>query len=362
MKSELNSAPMFFLGANSPKGFISRFHESFRYGDGWHTYIIKGGPGTGKSTLMKRIADYFLRKGARVYLCPCSSDPNSLDGVIFPDMKIVLLDGTAPHIVEPKYPGAVEEIVNLGDCWNTEDLKSRGEEIMRLTDENSRCHGRARNYLAAAGLMLGDIRDCADQCCNREKAEKFGLSLCRRMIPKTKAKGTQWCRYLSALTPNGHIFYKSTLEKLCEQIVVISDDFGAASSHMLSTIRDYALSAGHEIITCLCPLSENLKYEHIIIPALKLGFATSNRYHKLTGDTRIIHARRFTDMKALHLHRDRLNFNRRAATEMLSLATDSLMDAKAIHDALEKCYIDCMDFERLNKVTESLAVKIANAK
>ena len=40
--SELKNQPMFFLGANSPKGFVSGFGSSYSCMGGWHTYIIKG--------------------------------------------------------------------------------------------------------------------------------------------------------------------------------------------------------------------------------------------------------------------------------------------------------------------------------
>ena len=44
-----------FLGANTPKGFVSFFDELYNPYDNCSAYIIKGGPGTGKSTLMKAI-------------------------------------------------------------------------------------------------------------------------------------------------------------------------------------------------------------------------------------------------------------------------------------------------------------------
>lgn len=358
MKNELTSAPMFFLGANSPKGFVSRFGESFRAGEGWHTYIIKGGPGTGKSTLMKKVAAAFLKKGARCHLCPCSSDPNSLDGVIFPDLKITLLDGTSPHVVEPKYPGAVEEIINLGDCWNISALTERKEEILRLSDQNRDYHRRASDYLRAAGCVINDTAEVAKGCCDMKKAEKYGLSLAHRLIPKAARRGEEWVRYLSAVTPRGHVFYRTTFKKMCDDVLVFADEYGAASGVVMSAVRDYAKDAGHEIITCLCPLSEHEKIEHIIIPALRLGFSTANRYHKVESERRVVHARRFMDMAALHEEKSHLSFNRRAAADMLLSATETLGEAKAVHDSLEAQYIAAMNFEALNKTTEDLAKKI----
>ena len=45
----------YFLGCSSPEGFHSFFDELCPTHSGGYTYIIKGGPGTGKSSLMKRI-------------------------------------------------------------------------------------------------------------------------------------------------------------------------------------------------------------------------------------------------------------------------------------------------------------------
>ena len=104
----------YFLGANSGEGFVSHFGDSYNCFDGWRAFIIKGGPGTGKSSFMKYIAVNAADRGYEAVLCPCSSDPDSLDGLIIKDLKTVIIDGTAPHTVEPVYPGACEEIINLG--------------------------------------------------------------------------------------------------------------------------------------------------------------------------------------------------------------------------------------------------------
>ena len=87
----------FFLGANTPQGFVSRFDQLADPTDGWREFVIKGGPGAGKSTLMKRVADFAAGRCGQVELIHCSSDADSLDGVILPDIKTSIADGTPPH-------------------------------------------------------------------------------------------------------------------------------------------------------------------------------------------------------------------------------------------------------------------------
>ena len=89
----------------------------------------------------------------------------------------------------------------------------------------------------------------------------------------------------------------------------------------------------------------------MLIPGLSLGFCTENRCLKLDRDDRRIHARRFTDLPALRRRKQRLTFNRRAAKELLQGASELLAEAKAVHDEMEKYYVEAMDFAKVNEMT-----------
>lgn len=95
MKSD-DKALRFFLGANTPQGFVSRFDQLADVDEGWRAFIIKGGPGSGKSTMMKKTAQR-LEDDDALEMIHCSSDVDSLDGVISPKYKISIADGTPPH-------------------------------------------------------------------------------------------------------------------------------------------------------------------------------------------------------------------------------------------------------------------------
>ena len=84
----------YFLGCSSPEGFHSFFGELCPTHSGGYTDIIKGGPGTGKSSLMKRINSALTDAGIETELIYCSSDPASLDGVYAPALNCWIADGS----------------------------------------------------------------------------------------------------------------------------------------------------------------------------------------------------------------------------------------------------------------------------
>ena len=60
----------FYLGANSPTGFYSLYDQLLEPEQAETIYILKGGPGCGKSSLMRRVAQAMEEKGASVGTSP----------------------------------------------------------------------------------------------------------------------------------------------------------------------------------------------------------------------------------------------------------------------------------------------------
>ena len=151
------NSPCYFASANTANGFISRFENIFDPEKFNQIYIIKGGPGTGKSSLMKCLEKTAMERNIDVENFLCSSDPNSLDGIILKERKIAVLDGTSPHNFEPHYPGAIENIINSGSFWNCEQLSKNKLEIINLMKEKNRYYKRAYRFLKSYGETEEEI-------------------------------------------------------------------------------------------------------------------------------------------------------------------------------------------------------------
>lgn len=357
------SALHFFLSANTPQGFVSRFDYLADPYKKEKLYVIKGGPGSGKSSFMKGIAAALLAKGEAVELIHCSSDPTSLDGIICRGRGIAVCDGTPPHAIEPKYPGVFESVVNLYDLLDEEQLTAHSSEIIELFTLNKNLHERATRFLSAAGSLLGDSYRLTLEHTDIGKIAKYATRLSlKEFRPKTGRKGAESVRFLSAVTVGGDMMFTESAKRLAKRLYIIDDEHGAVARLLLLALRGEALDAGYDIITCYCPMSPYDKIEHLFIPELGVGFMTSNKFHKLDLEAfRTIHTQRFTDKEKLAEKKQRLNFNRKAAKELLGEASKLITDAKGIHDQLEKYYVDAMDFNALSQRSEAVIRKILQA-
>ena len=156
----MTKSKYYFGAANGYSGFRSNFERIFDKSRVDHLFIIKGGPGTGKSTLMRRIHERY-RDAYDTTVILCSSDPESLDGVLIRKggKAVAIVDGTSPHTLEPKYPGAQEEMLNLGDAFDTSALMSHKADIFEISGEKKRHYDSAYNALKVAGRIHGYIQD-----------------------------------------------------------------------------------------------------------------------------------------------------------------------------------------------------------
>jgi len=149
----------YFLAANSAGGFFS-LYPAFPP-DGGYLHIIKGGPGTGKSTFMRRIGLEAERRGYKVEYVFCSGDTRSLDGIYIRELREGWADGTAPHTAEPALFGVDADYVNLGQFCGTPLLSGDAEKAYALNAEIKTRYAEAYRLLFKAGC---ERRAKGDMC------------------------------------------------------------------------------------------------------------------------------------------------------------------------------------------------------
>lgn len=350
-----------FPGNNTPMGFFS-YYDYILPKDSRRIYVIKGGPGVGKSTFMTSIAKYMVDLGYDVEVHHCSSDNNSIDGVVFPAIGVGILDGTSPHVVDPKVPGAVDEIVWLGEFWDEDAVRAKKKEILQAQRGIESVFGRAYRYLKAAQVVYEDWESVSIEALDCGKANIKAQNIideCFAAYPVSPKPGVERKLFASAITPDGMVNYLNTIVSPCKTRYVIQGEPGTGKSYLLEKVKRAALERGFFTEAYYCPMHPD-KVEHVVVPGLGLAFTKSIAPHTyIPGPAdKIIDMDECADAAIVADHRPYADRARDEFERLFNLAIFYISQAKQYHDAMERCYAPNMDFGGINRLREKITQKI----
>jgi len=358
----------FFAGGNTSIGFYSLFDYITDLEKCNHRLIIKGGPGTGKSTMMKRIGESMAERGFFTESFFCSSDNNSLDGLSVPSLGFAIVDGTAPHTIDPTLPGARDEIINLGDCWDTDKLRRNRQEIAELIRQNGFFFFQAYQCLREAGVVLETIRYLMHGAVDYDSLSKVARTLAMETVSALPpAQGLQSERRLfaGAITPQGLVnFYPSILQNI-SSFHFLTGDPGSGKSLLLEQIRQAVLQAGYRVEVYSCPF-EPQRIDAVVVPDGKAAFLKATYPHSFslaeTGHTLdIVALSRYAKARDLKKTAAERNESLDRFWQVIHRAVEFLRKAKYVHDRLEEYYIEAMDFSQIAEKQAAVVSKALSA-
>ncbi len=350
MKSSVRE---YFPGANTPTGFYSYYDNILKSREASRIVILKGGPGTGKSSFMKRVAKHLVMSGHETELLHCSSDPDSLDGVCARDIGFLILDGTSPHIVDPKVPGAVDEIINLGICWDKEKIIKNKTSIIDTSEQISKSFQKAYDCLAGAKNIQNHIsRDISHLTHNDEVedvVDKIRKTYC--VYNKSNLRGFERKAFLSAITHLGKKGYVDTFIQNASHTYRIKSN-SVVSSALLEKLKELFILHGYEARVFYCPMSPDDKPEHLYVPAFNIFFTTETCPDTSTNFDKVNE----TEIKIGSVAKmsSSLCDDTELYNTLIKCAIKDLAYAKKLHDELEKYYIPYMDFGKVQNICQNL--------
>lgn len=332
-----------FPGSNTPEGFKGFLAENLQNME--RVFILKGGPGCGKSTLMNKIAQNMTERGYDAEVWLCSSAPESLDGVVVPELAVAVVDGTAPHIVEPSCPGVVEEIVNLGEHWNQSRLREHKQEIRELGRQIEASFDRAYQELAKAakaneGVALGGQPEAL--AVSPAEIQEICQGLAEEIFGQKHLQVRKF--FAEAITCRGRQSYAQELSCACRRRYLIN----GGAPEVLASVARQAAERGHNLdlyYNCLAP--EQL--EMVIIPGLSVALVDC-----ACPDLEP----RYEDVLLNLAAEENVSGAAEAWEQHVEAAAAELANEHRLHDELESYYISAMDFEELDAVCKEVFGKI----
>ncbi|WIV10643.1 PRK06851 family protein [Proteiniborus sp. MB09-C3] len=343
-----------FPGGNTSRGFFSYYNHIINKKDANKIIILKGGPGTGKSSMMRKIGMYMQEKGYDVEYHHCSSDRESIDSIMIPKLKVAVVDGTAPHVIDPKYPGAVDMIINLGEYWDSKALEENREEIIKVIDRNSKFYKSAYKYLEAARAIQEDTIWKMEEVMDFGKLNVLGDNLIKEIfnkLPISENMGRERHLFGSAYTPTGWAEHTDTLLKDMEKTYYIKGEIGTGKTTMMKKIYLQAVQRGLDVEVFHTPLIPE-KIETIIIKDLSIGLsimdaAKDNNY-------KVIDLYEYIDKEIYNIYEDSIKESKEIYEKLISVAIDKLAGAKKNHDLMEAQYIPNMSYDEINKIRNKI--------
>ncbi|MBR5322414.1 MAG: hypothetical protein IKU48_02570 [Clostridia bacterium] len=338
----------YFASANTEKGFVSYFNEI--YGELDMVYIIKGGPGTGKSSFIRKIADEAEANKYSVEYFYCSADPLSLDGIIIEDLNTAVIDGTSPHTYDPRYPGVKDKIIYLGDSWDDEKLQKNAETICELVNTKSKLYNNVYNYLAAVGRIEAEIKLYNKRALLYEKMQGAVERLSRGW--KNGKVFSKKIRPVEGISHAGHIMY-DTYHNFAENKYVIKDRYGVGCLFMDMLLK----KAENKALRVIYSPSylDNTNISALYLPDVSCSFVVDEDDDI---DKKQINMDRFIDVDELRKNKQKNRFARRCLNSLYEGVQKGFDEIYDVHTSLEKYYIDAMDFSKNAEILKKIKKEI----
>ncbi len=350
MSENFKTERRFFAAANGITGFRSYFDEIFPSEELTGVFVLKGGPGTGKSTLLRDLSSAFASPDIQQDIFHCSSDPKSLDGLLLTlgERRIAILDGTAPHERDARIPGATDILVNLGEGFDLGALRAQREKILTLQKKKSISYKDAYFYLAIFGIFASKI-----MAETKERLKEGAIHLLENdsfFQKNAEAEGVFTKRPIGAFCKDG-LQRLDTYEKICKQKFHIEGE-DEEGKILLTALFSRLSKNGSFGYVSPSPLFSDL------VDGLILKNGEVSITQKKTEGSKEIFSKDFFKKISPEAARRGEEYKAEAA-RYLSLAREALCRASESHFALEEIYTPAMHFERIDSIKADLKKEIA---
>lgn len=150
--------------------------------EGTKRYFIKGRPGTGKSTFLKKLAQSAFDNGFTVERYHCAFDPGSLDMIVIRELSLCFFDSTAPHEYFPSKEG--DEIIDFFAMAVDEKTDAKySDSLSSLSTRYKESINRAVKHLIAANEACKKAEESFEKQISRDKLMDIRNTILSRIFP-----------------------------------------------------------------------------------------------------------------------------------------------------------------------------------
>ncbi len=268
----------------------------------------------------------------------------------------MLVDGTAPHTLDPLLPGAADEILNLGAFLDSSNLREHKRQIVEINNEKAYLYQSAYRYLQCAGALGTEISEAYNKITDESKLALLKEEAAAEVFPDAilrsfKKENGRRMLFTEAYTADGYCNFTDSFSDGKKVIGVIGENIRSVSS-LLIALAAFAESIGLEVVCCCMPLYPDM-LQHLIIPKLNVLIRSAVSASSRDFDE-IIDMRRLLDIEKLNACSSEIEDNGNIFDAMIDKAIKKLSEARELHRQLETYYVSSMDFGAADRCFEDV--------
>lgn len=343
----------YYAEGNTSRGLYSLYESNLQGLD--RIFILKGGSGTGKSTLMRNLANEWINKDYDVEILNCARDNGSIDGVIIPKLKVAVVNGKEPDTIKAKLPGLIEQYIDMSEALDSSKLEKHKEELIKLTEEIEASYQLAYSKFAEALKIHDEWEEIYIENMDFTKANAIAEELSEKFFgdKRLKKEAVVKHRFLGASTPKGSVDFLPAITEDIGKRYFVKGRPGTGKSSMLRKLVAQAEKRGFDVEVYHCGF-DPLSLDMVLLRELDIVIFDSTSPHEYFPgresdeivDMYEITVTPGTDEKyASQIDNIKKRYKKRIKEGIAALAS-----AKELNDALEQYYISAMDFSKVDKI------------
>ncbi len=326
-------------------------------------YLLMGGPGTGKLDLWKEIASKLEGQDETVEYLHSPSDPEALDGMLFPALGVGIVNAAVPQMTELRAPGAMEEYINLEEAWDINSLTYQKDRILELTKSMQLYYEKAYEEFGEGLRVHDEWEKIYIRAMDFTKANQLTTEVIATLFTDIRFDKPSCVkhRFFGGSTPNGPMDFVTNITADIATRFFIKGRPGSGKSTMLKKLLEAAKARGIDTEVYHCGFDPD-SLDMLLFPELSLSIFDSTSPHEyypcregdkvidmytqlIKEDTDEHYAAELEDIVA------RYRSHTKAGTAYLAAAKDKMLE-------LEQLYQDATDYEAINLISEELYQRI----
>lgn len=228
-----------FTSSNTCDGFHSFISDLVKPLQ--RVYILKGAPGSGKSTFIRMLGESLAERGYEVVFWLSAADPLNPEGLYLPRLDLAVVNGSQGQGLDPHYPGATGEVIVMEQYQDREALRRDGSEIIALIDRLESEGQQVKMILKQAAGTRQDIKKIVARHLQLEKINGLADQLEGEWFQEGPAERHF---YASSFTAEGTINYIDEISRRCQRRYVLKGASGTGQAIIIAEIAERSRRQG----------------------------------------------------------------------------------------------------------------------